>query len=599
MQDLGPKPWPVPKRRSASFRQVEFVSPDPCSGAVTPRPKAAPKSLQIRNQSLEASSRQASTWLTPAAQDSAPKRARHGVPHIPFPNAAHVPLSADAVKSHQVLRFLKTAQQLGEQSSIWMNLSTARNATAHAFNLLQKSPAATIRRSLDVFQKFQFWAKYYRIDPCCASPAAIVDFVYEEACSSSRSSSPFKALLRGLTWCNNLLGLRMSASLEHSLVQSYYTATSRDVHKRQITPATCALSVVLEKLVMNSANQAVIIAAGCFNLQFWAGLRFSDLQRCSLMDCVVQHGLVRGRVFKAKNSDVGFAWAILACGFLGTHEKNWVSPFFQALSSWILDLECQHGVDFVPDFGLPDMHPDDQLILPRPMPYARAASWLRYLMHIGQYQLDSKDTTLHGLKSGLITVGEQLGLQPDWMIEQGHHSNKHVTNVYTRDDVWNQLRLQAKCSFQVRSGWRQVLPVARGAQAPIPDLPFQAGPVLDFEWLFPSISTASSHQHISNQMPVQEIQASVATSVSSPSSSSSSSSDLDDQRPGEQGCVSDTRYLLNKFTGVAHKVKLHPASGIFVPACGARMSLPGRLYEQAEELPENFVLCSKASCCSD
>ena len=143
------------------------------------------------------------------------------------------------------------------------------------------------------------------------------------------------------------------------------------------------------------------------------------------------------------------------------------------------------------------------------------------------------------------------------------------------------------------------MPVARGAQAPIPDLPFQAGPVLDFEWLFPSISTASSHQHISNQMPVQEIQASVATSVSSPSSSSSSSSDSDDQRPGEQGCVSDTRYLLNKFTGVAHKVKLQPASGMFVPACSARMSLPGRLYEQAEELPENFVLGSKASCCSD
>ena len=86
------------------------------------------------------------------------------MPHIPFPNAAHVPLSADAVKSYQVLRFLKTAQQLGEQSPIRMNLSTARNATAHAFNLLQKSPAATIRRSLDVFQQFQFWAKYYRID---------------------------------------------------------------------------------------------------------------------------------------------------------------------------------------------------------------------------------------------------------------------------------------------------------------------------------------------------------------------------------------------------------------------------------------------------
>lgn len=597
MHDFGPKPWPEPKRKPASFQQFDAGRLVQSSGAVAPRPKTAPKSLQMRNHSLTVSHRETSAWVTPALQDSAPKRARHIVPHIPVPRAAHVPLSDDAVKSHQVLRFLKTAQQLGEQSSVWINLSKTRNATAHAFNLLQKFPAATIRRSLDIFQKFQFWAKYYRIDPCCASPSAIVDFVYEEACSSSRSASPFKTLLRGLTWCNDLLGLKMSESLKHSLVQSYYAATSRNVYKRQITPATCALSVVLEKLVMRSSNRAVIISAGCFNLQFWAGLRFSDLQRCSLMECVVQRGLVRGRVLKSKNSDVGFAWAILASGFLGTHETNWVSSFFRALSSWLTDVQRQHGVEFVPDFGLPDMHPDEQMILPRPMSYARAASWLRYLMHVGQYQLHSKDTTLHGLKSGLITVGKQLGLQPDWMIE-GHHSNKHVTNVYTRDDVWNQLRLQAACSFQVRSGWRQVLPVARGAQAPIPDLPFQAGPVLDFAWLFPSTSTEMSHQLMSNQMPLQAEQPALASSASSPSSSSSSSSDLDDQIPAEQGCISDTRYLLNKFTGVAHKVKLQPDSGMFVPACGARMSLPGRFYEQAEELPDNFVLCSKASCCS-
>ena len=329
-----------------------------------------------------------------------------------------------------------------------------------------------------------------------------------------------------------------------------------------------------------------ILPLGTFLLMFWAGLRFSDVQRVKLSSLSISSGLLRGRTWKSKNAKQGYAFSCITSGLLGTHSSNWAGKWFQFLRDWWKKFEQQHQLQIDPDFLLPMVNPKSGDSRPAPMAHFQACIWLRLVLNLPP----EFKPTLHALKSGLIAVGKQLTLPAEWLSEQGHHAPKSSTNTYTREDTFFQLRLQVAIMIQVQKGWRPVLPQARGSEKPLKDIEFECLGWLSWDWLFPDEERPEKlGQH--KKHPKLLTDQDESQEINSSSSDDSSSSSSDEATPAE---TKATIFLLNHFNCLAHIGV--DKEGEMVPACGATLGLPNRYYKECDHLPDDFNLCNRKPC---
>ena len=496
---MGPKARPAPKPHAKSVRskikQGAKAAPKPW-----PKKRALPRSLlpQAATATSQARSSRFSTCpdrdqelevsnelqLTSSQGAMLPREGRI-LSHTPRPQTTTVEMEREK-QTDRVWLWLKT---LKPQSITADQLCKSKHAKEHLELILNQCERATIKRFLNGFAKFAQWLTFDgTISWDKLEPYHLSDYLIDTIPRTSEWRC--KPPLLALTWASRTLGLQsLSTSIQSPLIQSFFNSKSKRPLNPDLIPITLGMAHCIEKSLLDSEDQSCILPMGTFLLMFWAGLRYSDVQRVRLSSISLTSGLLRGRTWKSKNAKHGFAFACITSGLLGTHSQNWASKWFGFLKSWWSKLSEQHGVNIDPHFVLPLVHPSKGDSKPVPMAHYQAAIWLRLILSLSA---DFKPT-LHGLKAGLISIGKQLTLPAEWLSEQGHYAPRSSTGTYTREDTFFQLRLQAAIMSQVQKGWRPILPQARGSSRPLKDLPFHCLGWLSWDWLFPEEGTIEKH----------------------------------------------------------------------------------------------------------
>ena len=122
------------------------------------------------------------------------------------------------------------------------------------------------------------------------------------------------------------------------------------------------------------------------------------------------------------------------------------------------------------------------------------ASYIRTLLHLrwatqstaimGQECLcpyESRDLTLHSMKTTMLAAAAQLALPREDRLAQGHHRDS--ARLYSQIDTYDSLRVQRRLATQLAHGWRPNRSMARGGGAPVPEPPFSVSSTAPIEHL--------------------------------------------------------------------------------------------------------------------
>ena len=114
-------------------------------------------------------------------------------------------------------------------------------------------------------------------------------------------------------------------------------------------------------------------------MMFWAGLRYSDVQRVKISSLTISSGPLRGRTWKAKNAKQGSAFSCITSGLLGTHSSNWAFQWIQFFEGMVEETGATTRVAHRPRF--PPSSGESHLGIPNPSPMAHFI-WLRLALNL-------------------------------------------------------------------------------------------------------------------------------------------------------------------------------------------------------------------------
>lgn len=564
----GPLPFPKPKAPALSLSHKIVVPPlladAKPAGLSFPSPKKRPLSLECRAGPMSRCEQpQHEPKLLPAKGRS------------PFATVMPDFTPSTDLRLYHVRLIREYLTRYQDASQLAKQLKSSAYPDEHLHNMLHVYSDQTIHRYLKTWKRFVEFCDACRWSPPDVPVPQFADCLRELCNRTKAVKAPYVNFLRGVSWAAKFFGFpKLLETLKSELIRSYLFSSVKIGISESITPAPVFLASVLETVVHDPQTPAALcILAGAFLLMFYAGLRFSDIQRCKLCSLHEEHGMLRGKAWKSKNSKQGFAFAAITCGLRGSHTVNWASKFLTKLRAFWETWSSDTGQVYDPTFLVPDIRGPAFFMFARPMHLVRATNLLRYFVSQAQMATPTQAITVHGLKSGLIAIANQLALDPSWIAQQGHHKPQGSTFRYSRDDTWLQVHLQIAIMARLQTGWKPSTPLLRGAGPPIPSEHFgmRLEP-LSWSFLIPD----------SPCPPVNFDDQPDSDSDSSSSESSSSSSD-------------DDMFLLNSFSRTAHRAKFD-ANHKAIPACGALLSLPGRYYQQSEDIPEGYQLCANKAC---
>ena len=234
---------------------------------------------------------------------------------------------------------------------------------------------------------------------------------------------------------------------------------------------------------------------------------------------------------------------------------------------------------------------------------------------------------VHSAKATVLSWARQLHLDPELRRIQGHHrgSGSDLSlRLYSRDDIAPMILLQRQIIDRIRSGFRPLQSLHRGASAPLLDFPLSLpaalpGPVEANTGHEPQPADDYDAQQLDEPEPLADDHDSPAqvssgdSPLSDPVSGGSCSSSDDDAPPVERPALSSapgrTVYLLHPRSRVLHLAmpcSLRDPRGvlitfgdgseaIFKPACGAESALldSASLYTAP---PHRCCLCLRRAC---
>ena len=343
-----------------------------------------------------------------------------------------------------------------------------------------------------------------------------------------------------------------------------------------------------------------ILALGGFLACVWGSLRFGDAQRCNPSLLTLERGVVRGLCWRTKTSQTGQAWGSLAEGFSGQAHAGWAHPWLRALHGFV----ARAPADTVPDYLVPEVvsQVDQSKCVFRPMPYSKALCALRLALQqdwMGEARMSgvqARAYSLHGLKTTVLSWARQLGIPEELRREQGHHragAGTTSTRLYSRDDVWGPLQLQAKLVAAVRGGWRPLTPQARGAAPPMVEPPVAVANVS----VGASLSAAPAE-------PCDESESSSGSSVCS--STESAASDLIEDAVQEPTELPEDCLLVNWSSMRFHAARPCDAAPSrrslllggrrWRAACGALLPQAPGCCEVRGSAPAGAAACSRQAC---
>ncbi|CAE7038940.1 unnamed protein product [Symbiodinium sp. CCMP2592] len=348
--------------------------------------------------------------------------------------------------------------------------------------LLARVSDTTALRYLKVVQSFLETCVELGIDLQAMSAVQVIDAVcalQSEPSLQIHSTNTLKAL----RWLTKVLQLDWCV---HSPLLQFFDGP-KDRQRKEALPFPLQFAAFLEGVLRSASNSLATRAfAGGVLLLLMSSLRFSDASHVEWRSLSMDGFDLRGLSTRTKTSSNGMPFAATGLGFLGcpdTPMQAWVPHYLWVLGVLWDEMCRQFGEMFCPDtlFFLWDAKEPAFM----PMTYAQALYRLRKLLDVCFPGGASASYTLHSAKATMLSWCAEALIAKHVAQVQGHHSGD-VQRKYARDDTFLALFAQRTVMRRLLAGWSPSVPIARGAQRPLPNAPLQ--PVA-------SLSVAASHPY--------------------------------------------------------------------------------------------------------
>ncbi|CAE7657435.1 unnamed protein product [Symbiodinium sp. CCMP2592] len=326
--------------------------------------------------------------------------------------------------------FCDAVQDLGDDCTLWLHTKLVPSPRELQTRAVAKFAPSTLTVYLRLWSAWVLHCRRFGFS--CSDPASgtVPDWLHRNAAPSGLATSAFKSL----SWMSRIAGLpSLAAQLQTPLCTAFLTATI-PIERRESLPFSVSFVAWLERRVMcpdTPARDALVM--GSVLCLIWSSLRWNDGLWSPPGRLVLQYdsSAVTGLATRTKSCRASMPWGCQLFGLTGGPSACWglswlnghPTPFPRPVRGFSIALACSgyrilgHGFSFAPVAG-------------------------------------------HALAPGI--VGRTLG----------HHRPSAMegsVRVYSRDDVGPMLLLQSEVINRIRSGFRPLQPVARGASRPLPD----------------------------------------------------------------------------------------------------------------------------------
>ena len=285
-------------------------------------------------------------------------------------------------------------------------------------------------------------------------------------------------VLKAVRWLVRTLEPDPFPDLWSSIFGTFSCAGS--VERKESVPLPCAFLAWLEQCILDSSfGDDVIAFAGGILVCCHASLRFSDSQHVDWSSFVLDHAVFRAVSFRTKTSRAGCPFGFLCAGFWGVSQlsHSWVGGYLNCLRRFWMRL-----LSFAPQATSDCIFfscGSDTFV---PLSYASALKTLRMLLFNWGGRSDPSVYTLRSMKTTMLSWMSQVGVPEELRAMQGHHRQSSA-QLYSRDDVFPELRAQKLWWEAFFRGFRPLTPQHRRGQRPLqePALPTAPSPAVAFD----------------------------------------------------------------------------------------------------------------------
>ena len=362
-----------------------------------------------------------------------------------------------------------------DYSALLRDVAASQYRDLHIAKILDNFAATTLVKYLQAIYSFMVVSSAMHVEVQSLTPVQLADvlLVVRLSRSSDDRYVHVSSIIKALRWGVRHLGLDCFQCAHSAIVgRLLHTKIPKDV--RESLPLSLFTIIGWEqKVLTGNTSPLLAIILGSFLFQAWTGLRWADLQRVSPSSLVFDFQDIRGLAWRTKTTTKGQAFGCVAHGFMSASTHTWLLVWLRHLDVVFKEADSA-SVDFlIPRIVLNNDHLELSSQL-EPMRYVDALYYLRKYVTCPWKQgmkpmFVSSNYTVHGLKATLLSWSSQVSSIPEeWRRQQGHHrAIQQSVRLYSRDDVYPQLRLQQAIISEVQRGFRPKTPLHRGGQHPV------------------------------------------------------------------------------------------------------------------------------------
>ena len=489
-------------------------------------------------------------------------------------------------------------------SALLKEIYKSPNAEIHIARLFDTFAASTIVKYLNALGHFMQICADMRVDLEVISEVQLADILL--ACRLSRSSiqgmSHVNMIVKALRWAHRTLQLDCLSIALGSMITSFSKTATGD--RRESLPFSLFSLMHFERRILMRESQTwEILVLGMILLLAFSGLRFSDMQRTCPSSLHWNGAILRGTCWRTKTSRAGQPFGLHGHGFLSKGTFTWLYKFLTTLDA----VFAMHG-DGSEDYLIPGCNQGQVRVPLEPMTYAEALYFVRFFLKLpwrsSQTNMggDIRSYTIHGLKSTLLSWGQQLELPEEQRRLQGKHKpQQSSTRLYSRDDVFGALKFQESIIRAVREGFRPSTPLGRGGQHPMEEPKFElqlfTKTAPDHAWQYFKFGSQVDIP-ITEDPPLEtdEVSDSGSSSSSSSSDNSSSSDRAKPPAPTVQVTADEVQGALHRNMWHVSSAELTFEDTLIRTACGRKFPTSSISMLSDLQLSPGQHLCTHPGC---
>ena len=541
--------------------------------------------------------------------------------------------SYESAKAALLVRFSVQVAVLGSASTLFVETAPSQHCSALRERAASRFAPSTLNRYLNAWDSWSMFCAAMESAPHCPRAGLLPDWLYSMQSKQGLATNQ----LRALSWMCKVAGLpTLRACLDGGLPRAFATA-SAPLEKREALPFSVSFIAWLERIVCSdTASPSEVFQMGVLLVLVWGSLRWNDALWSAPTRLVLRQEdmCITAVSTRTKTTNTGMPWGCSVLGLTGTTSCCWGLRFWTVFQA--IQANTQAACPGVVVDYLPSVLSSDPALpcVCGPLLRPQAIPWLRALLarHWREHCADPLPEVfafvgVHSAKATVLSWARQLHLDPELRRIQGHHrgSGSDLSlRLYSRDDIAPMILLQRQIIDRIRSSFRPLQALHRGASAPLLDFPLSLPPAQPG----PAEAIAVPDQQPEEEYDAQPLDDSellpedfdppapespadspLSDPVSEGSGSSSDGDALPPDRPALSSAQGRAVYLLHPRSRVLHLAmpcSLNDPRGViitfgdgseavFKPACGAESALldSASLYTAP---PDRCSLCLRRAC---